>query len=58
MIVILKNGVKEEKRDQLIHWLKDKGLTIHVSQAYTRRSWAWWGTPPRWTWTSSPVWTS
>ena len=32
MIVILKNGVKEEKRDQLIHWLKDKGLTIHVSQ--------------------------
>lgn len=32
MIVVLKNGVKSEKKDQLIGWLKDKGLTIHVSQ--------------------------
>ncbi len=32
MIVVLKNGVKDEKRAQLIDWLKDQGLTIHISQ--------------------------
>ena len=32
MIVVLKNGVKEEKRAQLIEWLKDQGLGIHISQ--------------------------
>ena len=32
MIVVLKNGVKEEKRNQLIEWLKGQGLGIHVSQ--------------------------
>ena len=32
MIVVLKNGVKDEKRAQLIDWPKDQGLTIHISQ--------------------------
>ena len=32
MIVVLKHGVTEEKREQLIHWLKNLGLQIHVSQ--------------------------
>ena len=31
MIVILKHNVQQEKKDQLITWLKNKGLTIHVS---------------------------
>ena len=31
MIVILKHNVPQEKKDQLISWLKNKGLTIHVS---------------------------
>jgi len=32
MIVILKQGVKPEKREQLIDWLKSQGLGIHVSE--------------------------
>jgi 3-deoxy-7-phosphoheptulonate synthase len=32
MIVVLKNGVTAEKRDQLIDWLKGQGLTIHISE--------------------------
>ena len=32
MIVVLKNGVTEDKRDRLIDWLKGQGLTIHISE--------------------------
>ena len=32
MIVVLKNGVPDEKRDQLIAWLKNLGLRIHISE--------------------------
>ncbi len=32
MIVVLKNGVAIEKRDQLIAWLKNLGLRIHISE--------------------------
>lgn len=31
MIVVLKQGVAEAKRDQLINWLQDLGLRIHLS---------------------------
>lgn len=31
MIVVLKSNVEEEKRDQLIDWLKGIGLGVHVS---------------------------
>ena len=31
MIVVLKQGVTEAKRDQLINWLQDLGLRIHLS---------------------------
>ncbi len=31
MIVVLKHGVAQEKKDQLISWLKNLGLRIHVS---------------------------
>ena len=31
MIVVLQQGVAEDKRDQLIHWLQDLGLRIHLS---------------------------
>ena len=31
MIVVLKNGVAGDKEEQLIHWLKNLGLQIHVS---------------------------
>lgn len=31
MIVVLKHGVAEEKRDQLIAWLQNLGLRIHLS---------------------------
>lgn len=32
MIVVLKENVSEEKRNQLVDWFKDMGLGIHVSQ--------------------------
>ena len=32
MIVVLKPGVQEEKRTQLVEWLKDQGLTVHISE--------------------------
>ena len=32
MIVVLKNGVTADKRDQLIEWLRGQGLTIHISE--------------------------
>ena len=32
MIVVLKHGVAAESRDQLIGWLKNLGLNIHVSE--------------------------
>ena len=31
MIVVLKSGVSQEKKDQLVSWLQNQGLTIHVS---------------------------
>lgn len=31
MIVVLKHGVPEEKRAQLIAWLQGLGLRIHIS---------------------------
>ena len=31
MIVILKNGAAEEKKNQLIDWMKEQGLQIHTS---------------------------
>ena len=32
MIVVLKNGVSEEKRAQLIDWLAEQGIKVHISQ--------------------------
>ena len=32
MIVVLKNGVGEEKRAQLIDWLAEQGVKVHISQ--------------------------
>ena len=32
MIVVLKHGVTTEKREQLIHWLQNQGLRIHISE--------------------------
>lgn len=32
MIVILKPGVSDEKRDQIIKWLERQGLIVHVSE--------------------------
>ncbi|MBR7071566.1 MAG: 3-deoxy-7-phosphoheptulonate synthase [Clostridia bacterium] len=32
MIVVLKPGVQQESRDQLITWLKNLGLNIHISE--------------------------
>ena len=32
MIVVLKNGVAQEKRDQLLNWLQNLGLRIHISE--------------------------
>ena len=32
MIVVLKHGVAQDKRDQLIDWLKGQGLNIHISE--------------------------
>ena len=32
MVVVLKHGVAKESRDQLISWLKNLGLKIHVSE--------------------------
>ena len=31
MIVVLKRGVEEKKREQLIGWLKNQGLGVHIS---------------------------
>ncbi|MBR4548729.1 MAG: 3-deoxy-7-phosphoheptulonate synthase [Oscillospiraceae bacterium] len=31
MVVVLKRGVTEEKQEQLIHWLQNQGLQIHIS---------------------------
>ena len=32
MIVVLKHNVQEEKKDQLIDWLRGQGLTVHISR--------------------------
>ena len=32
MIVVLKHGVGQDKRDQLITWLKNRGLGVHISE--------------------------
>ncbi len=32
MIVVLKPGVKKEKSEQLVNWLKNLGLDIHISE--------------------------
>ena len=32
MIVILKHGTKQEKREQLIGWLKTQGVDVHISE--------------------------
>ncbi len=32
MVVVLKHNVQEEKRAQLIEWLQEQGLTVHISE--------------------------
>jgi len=32
MIVVLKPGIQTDKRDQLIDWLKNQGLGVHISE--------------------------
>ncbi len=32
MVIVLKQGVKEEQRDQLIRWFEEQNLGVHVSQ--------------------------
>lgn len=32
MIVILKHGTKQDKREQLIGWLKNQGVDVHISE--------------------------
>ena len=32
MIVVLKSGVEQEKQAQLIDWLSEQGLQVHISQ--------------------------
>ena len=32
MVVALKRNVSEEKRNQLIQWLKGMGLGVHISE--------------------------
>ena len=32
MIVVLKPGVQKEKREQLMQWLRNLNLDIHVSE--------------------------
>ena len=32
MIVVLKHGAEESKREQLIGWLKNQGLGVHISE--------------------------
>ena len=31
MIVVLKHGTPDDKRDQLIEWIKGQGLDVHMS---------------------------
>ena len=31
MIIVLKEQAEDAKRDQLIDWLKNKGLDVHIS---------------------------
>ena len=31
MVIVLKHGTTDEKRDQLIDWIKGQGLDVHVS---------------------------
>ena len=32
MIVVLKHGAEADKREQLINWLKNQGLGVHISE--------------------------
>lgn len=32
MIVILKHGTKQDKREQLVGWLKNQGVDVHISE--------------------------
>ena len=32
MIVVLKGGAEQDKREQLINWLKNQGLGVHISE--------------------------
>mgnify|MGYP002453088487 CR=1 FL=1 len=32
MIVVLKRGAEQDKREQLINWLKNQGLGVHISE--------------------------
>ena len=32
MIVVLKHGAEQDKREQLINWLKNQGLGVHISE--------------------------
>ena len=51
MIVALKPGVTQESREQLMDWLQNLGLHIHVSEGEYQTFWDWGATPPRWIWT-------
>ena len=58
MIVVLKSGVEQEKQAQLIDWLSEQGLQVHISQGEYQTVLGLVGTPREWTWTSSGAWAS
>ena len=58
MIVALKPGVTKENREQLMDWLQNLGLHIHVSEGEYQTILGLVGDTARWIWTWWPAWTS
>ena len=58
MIVVLKSGVEQEKQAQLIDWLSEQGLQVHISQGEYQTVLGLVGDTSEWTWTSSGAWAS
>ena len=59
MVVVMRPGTRQEDIAALAEQFKAQGLEVGVTNGVGCTSWAWWETPPPWTWTKSasiPMW--
>ena len=56
MIAIIKAGTPQAQIDNLIRWLENQGLKIHISEGEYYTVWDWWVIPAKSIWICWRLW--